>query len=103
MTIVKDDLTPCTDRNDSILQQDRLFIGVYPTGIAYADKQNKVNGDYQRLAFLRFATLELVIEGFCPTELESRIRSHAALLQAKQGEAFSISAAGQTVTLGPVL
>ena len=41
MTIVKDDLTPCTDRNDSILQQDRLFIGIYPTGIAYADKQSK--------------------------------------------------------------
>lgn len=98
-----DDTVLSTDPIDRLCQQDRLFIGIYPTGIAYADRQRKVAGDYQRLAFLRFATLELVIEDFCPTALESRIRSHAALIQAKQGEAYSISTAGQTVTLGAAL
>ncbi len=51
-----------TDSINRRCQQDRLFIGVYPTGIAYADKWNEVDGDYKRLAFLRFATLALDIE-----------------------------------------
>lgn len=92
-----------TDPIDQLRQQDRLFIGIYPTGIAYADRQREVAGDYQRLAFLSFATLQLDIESFCPTDLALRIRADAVSIQARRGEAFQISTAGQTVRLGYAL
>ena len=98
-----DDIALSTDQIDRRCQQDRLFIGIFPTGIAYADRQREVAGDYQRLAFLSFATLELEIECDCPADLASRIRSDAASMQLRRGEQFPISTAGQTMRLGYAL
>lgn len=80
--------------------QDRLFVGIYPSGIVYADRAKEVAGDYKRLGFLSYATLELELEPRCPKSLKKRIEEHAATIQAKQGELFQISTSGQTVTLG---
>lgn len=79
---------------------DRLFIGVYPTGIIYADKARDVRGDFARLAYLNFDTLTLQVENHCPDDLRSRIEADAQALQAKRGEEYRISSAGQTVLLG---
>lgn len=79
----------------------RMFVGVYPTGIIYADRKRERGGDYARLGFLCFRTLELDIEHDCPPELRPEIVEAAAGIQARKGEEFPISACGQTVLLGP--
>jgi hypothetical protein len=79
---------------------DPLFIGVYPTGIAYADRTREVDNDYARLAFLPFKSLEIEWRGTCPLELHARITAHAAAMQARRGEEFEVSTCGQTVKLG---
>ena len=79
---------------------DRLFIGVFPAGLVYADRLRTKAGDYARLAFLSYRTLELDIEPDCPGVLRLLIAGHAAKLQAKRGEEFQVSACGQTVRLG---
>jgi hypothetical protein len=79
---------------------DPLFAGVFPCGISYANRHIEVNGDYKRLGFLCFSTLELEVEKDCPPELAERIRRDAATLQARKGETYSVSACGQTALLG---
>ncbi|WP_321943690.1 hypothetical protein [Paraburkholderia tropica] len=81
----------------------RLFAGVSPTGILYADRHREEHGDYAHLAFLCFAKLELQLEPGCPRELQATIAGHAAQIQARRGEAYRISSTGQTVTLGHAL
>jgi hypothetical protein len=78
----------------------RIFAGIYPTGIVYADRKRERGGDYARLAFLSFDTLELDIEPDCPRTLRQQIIEDAARIQARKGEDFQISQAGQTVLLG---
>lgn len=78
----------------------RIFSGVYPTGIVYADKKRERGGDYARLAFLSFDTLELKIESDCPKALRQQIIDDAARIQACKGQPYQISTAGQTVLLG---
>jgi len=80
--------------------RERLFAGVYPEGIMYADKAREKGGDYARLAFLSFSTLELKIERDCPKALAELISSEASQLQAKAGQQFQTSTAGQSVVLG---
>jgi hypothetical protein len=80
--------------------KQRLFSGAYPCGIVYADRAREVAGDYKRLAFLSYASLELEIEHDCPDDLAALIRDDAALIQAQRGQHFQISTAGQTVLLG---
>jgi hypothetical protein len=80
--------------------ESRLFIGVFPAGISYADRTVERHGDYKRLAFLSYATLRLVIETDCPKGLRPAIVAHAATLQARKGEQFEVSTCGQTVLLG---
>jgi hypothetical protein len=79
---------------------DRLFIGVFPAGISYADRERIRAGDYARLAFLSYATLVLDVEPDCPEYLRKEIEGHAATLQARRGEHYEVSAAGQMVLLG---
>lgn len=79
---------------------DRIFSGVYPCGISYADRCREKHGDYARLAFLSYATLELRVEDDCPAELRPLIEADAAAIQAKRGQLFQISTSGQTVLLG---
>ena len=78
----------------------RIFRGVYPAGIVYADRTRERHGDYPRLAFLPFQSLELEIEPDCPDALRAEIIADAAILQARRGEEFVTSACGQTVRLG---
>lgn len=80
----------------------RLFVGVYPTGIVYADRQRERHGDYLRLAFPPFRTLELEWESdvLVPLGLSEEIIRHARHLQVRRGEAYEVSSSGQKVLLG---
>ena len=78
----------------------RIFAGIYPEGIVYADRKREVAGDYKRLAFLSYGTLALDVERDCPTALRADIVADAATIQARKGESFEVSSSGQTVTLG---
>ena len=85
------------------MDPDRIFAGVFPTGIYYADKQREKGGDWARLACLRFDTLELTFESDCPRSLRPFIEAAAAKVQARKGEQYQVSTAGQTVLLGSAL
>jgi hypothetical protein len=78
----------------------RIFSGVFPCGISYADRARERHGDYVTLAFLSFRTLALEYAADCPPELRAWIATDAAAIQARRGETFQVSTAGQTVTLG---
>jgi hypothetical protein len=78
----------------------RIFAGVYPMGIVYADRQREAHGDYKRLAFLAFSTLVLDVEPDCPPALRAEIEADAAPIQAMKGQDFQVSTSGQTVVLG---
>jgi hypothetical protein len=79
----------------------RLFAGVYPTGIAYADKERERDGDYLRVAFLPFSTLRLQWSpGNHPAELREEIEHDATQIIARRGQPFEVDASGQTVILG---
>lgn len=82
------------------MKTPRLFVGIFPAGISYADRGRELHGDYAKLAFLAFATLELRVCDGCPAELRAEIEAHAATIQARRGEAFEVTASGQTVILG---
>lgn len=86
-----------------MITKDRLFVGVYPTGIVYADRSREVNGDYARCAFLPFVSLELEVSAQCPPELLGEIRAEAQTIIDRRGQQFEISASGQTIRLGPPL
>ncbi len=82
---------------------DRLFAGVFSTGISYADRECEEHGDYKRLAFLDFARLQLVIEKDCPEDLADRIQEDAGKIIQRRGERYQISTSGQSVILGSTL
>lgn len=80
---------------------DRLFIGTFPTGISYADRQREKDGDYMRIAFLPYSTLELEWSpGKHPPELRRLVELDAAQMAKRRGQEYQVSTAGQTVTLG---
>lgn len=81
----------------------RLFIGVFPTGLSYADQDVDVHGDYKKLAFLPFNDLELEIYEGCPEELKPLITQDAQSIIDRKGEEYYISTSGQTVVLGYAL
>ena len=80
--------------------EDRIFIGVFSTGISYADRLREKKGDYAKLAFLAFDTLQLTFEKDCPRELKAVIEKDASAIQAKRGQRYQVSTSGQTVLLG---
>jgi len=82
------------------LNRGRIFAGTFPGGVVFADRTVQQAGDYQRLAFLPYRSLELEIEKDCPPELAEEIRLAAAPIQERRGGEFRISATGQTVVLG---
>lgn len=92
--------TQIMTKNDPIADDDRIFVALMPTGLWWTDRHNEEHGDYAKLAFLPFSTLELEIFPRCPKELQARIRSEASNVQARRGEPYQISTAGQTVILG---
>lgn len=80
---------------------DRLFIGMYPTGIVYADRAHEIDGDYARIAFLPYSTLQLrwapgVRE--LPPELRRAVEDDS--MRYKRGDLLEVSSSGQTVRLG---
>jgi hypothetical protein len=94
--------TPATPLDDIEIpaEDDRLFIGVFPCGISYADRKVEEHGDYKRLAFLSYSRLELEWFKGCPESLRGQIIADAAKIQARRGEDFQISTVGQTIRLG---
>ena len=81
---------------------EQLFIGVFSTGIAYADRTIERHGDYKKLAFLPFNTLELMIEKDCPADLRVLIVADAAAIQARRGDTQgALTAYGHAVALSP--
>lgn len=78
---------------------ERLFIGVYPAGLSYADRSIEVDGDYKRVAFLPYDTLQLEIRDH-RSPLLPLVKEDAKQMERRKGEPFEISACGQTVTLG---
>ncbi len=81
---------------------DNLFIGIFPKGISYCDKNQEQDGDYKKIAFLPYDTLMLRIYDY-KSELIDSIDRDATTIQAKIGQSFSVSTSGQTVTLGGAL
>lgn len=79
---------------------ERLFIGVYPAGIVYADRKREERGDYKRLGFLPYRSLEIQIDPNCPSCLRTLVEAHAATIQARRGQRFEVSTCGQHVILG---
>lgn len=86
--------------DSGISAEERLFVGVMPTGIVYADRSREVDGDYTRCAFLPFDTLFLAIAPKCPKDMVGLIEADAATIIARRGEQFPISSSNQTVFLG---
>jgi hypothetical protein len=80
---------------------ERLFMGLYPTGLVFADKAVEIAGDYKRLGYINYErlVLEQVAPG-CPPELLALMQAEEARMQAKRGERFETSACGQYVFLG---
>jgi hypothetical protein len=78
----------------------RIFACVFPTGISYADRLREEHGDYARLAFLSYATLQLEFSKTCPAQLKEEITESAAKIQAQRGSDYQVSTSGQTVRLG---
>jgi len=81
-------------------KSDALFIGIYPSGIVYADRRKERGGDYTRVAFLPYNNLVLAVEKGADPELVAEARAHADTLIAQRGEAFAIDASGHHVILG---
>lgn len=82
---------------------ERLFIGVFPAGLVYADRHRQEHGDYVKLAFLSYLTLRLTFTpagSAAPRALYDEIKAHALTMQRRRGEQFQVCATGQTVLLG---
>jgi len=80
--------------------EERLWSGLFPAGIVYCDRTQERHGDFRKLAFLSYRTLELELEKDCPRDMAEAIKLDAAKIQARRGELFQVSACGQTVRLG---
>jgi len=79
---------------------NRIFVGIYPTGVVYSDRQAEQYGDYKRLAFLPYNNLTLELQSDCPFELKDIIIKNAKLIQDERGKKFMVSACQQYVILG---
>jgi hypothetical protein len=79
--------------------RDRLFTGVFPAGISYCDRAEQEDGDYRKIAFLDYETLELTVYDHA-SDLLPLIRLDANAIQNRRGQRYRVSASGQTVLLG---
>lgn len=89
----------CTEHAALVKAKEDLFIAIFPGGIGYCDTSKEEHGDYKKIAFLGYRSLELEIHA-PKSKLLPEIRAHAARIQAKRGQQFVVSGCGQTVTLG---
>ena len=79
---------------------DRLFIGVFPCGLAYADRKVQEGGEYKKLGFLSYGTLKLELKPDCPPAMARLILDNARRMQKQAGQLFNTSATGNPVLLG---
>lgn len=84
----------------SSTEDSRLFIAMFPAGIGYADRSREEHGDYKRVAFLSYRTLQFEPEKGANKRLVEQARQHAATIQAMRGQELRVSFCGQTVLLG---
>jgi len=78
-----------------------LFMGVYPCGIVYADRGREAHGDYLKVAFLPYDTLQLKFYENVSDAMKALIESDAASMQARKGEIFATDTCrSHTVLLG---
>jgi hypothetical protein len=78
-------------------------MGVYPCGIVYSDRSREESGDYVKLAFLPYDTLNLELRPGVPDDLRALIEADASKMASKSGQQYQISSSGQTVLLGSKL
>lgn len=83
---------------DRITPATRVFIGLFPTGIVYADRFKEEHGDYKRLAYLNYETLRLEVAPNVPPELQNYIMADAGSY--KRGQRLQYSSSGQSIILG---
>lgn len=77
-----------------------LFIGVYPTGWSYSDKTNEAHGDFKRLAYQYYDTLELKVYDDKDANKIELIKLLADKNVKMAGEYYQITASGQKIKLG---
>ena len=73
---------------------DRLFVGVYPGGVVYADRAVEAHGDYKDVAVLPYGSLAFEVRD-ARSPLLAEACAHAATIQARRGELFALSACGE--------
>jgi len=78
----------------------RIFVGVYPEGLMFADKLVELHGDYRHLGFLSYRTLKLTVYKECPGYLIPVVVEMAQPYIDKRGERFETDGAGHSVILG---
>ncbi|HRH47080.1 MAG TPA: hypothetical protein PKY82_35870 [Pyrinomonadaceae bacterium] len=78
---------------------ERLFVGFFAGGISFADTSKEVAGDYKKIAFLPYGTLELSVHS-PHSDLLPLVLEKAHSFQNRKGETLQISTTGQTVKLG---
>ena len=83
---------------------ERLFCGVQPCALVYADRGREREGDYVRLASLPYHTLALEWEKgepdkSVPASVIASIEADAKQMANRQGQRFQI-AGNLTITLG---
>ena len=90
------------DRIRKVETSESLFIGIFATGISYADKSKTEHGDYKKIAFLTFSHLELTV--YDPfSGLLDTVKEDAKKIQSRVGEDYQTSSSGQTNELGYAL
>lgn len=77
----------------------RLFQGIYSCGIVYADRAVERDGDYRRLAFLPYDTLQIEYEKDCPELWRPFLEQKAAEMLARAGQRFAL-AGNMSIILG---
>ena len=83
-------------QNWTLTRINRLFTGLFPAGIVYADKTQEEYGDYKKVAFLPYDNLKLEFYD-CPKELRKIIENDAK--QYKKGDKLMVSCS-QSIILG---
>lgn len=82
------------------MRKEDISIVSFPGGMSFADRTREEHGDYKRLGFIPWDTLEPSIKPDCPPVARELITTTATELQARSGESYTISACGQSVRLG---
>lgn len=80
---------------------DRLFVGKYPTGLVFADRHREENGDYRRVGFMPWNTLQLEPRPGAPAALLQEAAAIVETYRGREGQLEMISTTGQKVLLGP--